>query len=55
MSFEFLAEPLPAIAATTASFDGLGLAPDIVRAISHAGYPSPTEVQARAVPAALTG
>ncbi len=55
MSFEFLAEPLPAVAATTASFDGLGLAPDIVRAISHAGYPSPTEVQARAVPAALTG
>jgi len=38
-----------------AAFADLGLAPEIVRAIAHAGYPAPTEVQARSVPAALTG
>ncbi|OYU80881.1 MAG: RNA helicase, partial [Burkholderiales bacterium PBB5] len=38
-----------------AEFLALGLAPEIVRAITHAGYDSPTAVQARAVPVALTG
>ncbi len=38
-----------------AEFLALGLAPEIVKAITHAGYPSPTDVQARAVPLALTG
>ena len=37
------------------SFDSLGVAPEILKAITHAGYPSPTDVQALAVPAALTG
>ncbi len=57
MSFEFQAEPMPTAvrAPSGPSFDSLGLAPEIVRAISHAGYPSPTDVQARAVPVALTG
>ena len=40
---------------TGAAFTALGLAPEIVKAITHAGYPTPTDVQARAVPAALTG
>ena len=40
---------------TTSSFDGLGLAPEILKAILHAGYPEPSEVQAQAVPAALDG
>jgi superfamily II DNA/RNA helicase len=39
----------------TSSFDTLGLAPEIVRSIGHAGYPSPTEVQSRTVPQALAG
>ena len=39
----------------SASFDALGLAPEILKAIIHAGYPEPTEVQAQAVPAALSG
>ena len=38
-----------------AAFAALGLAPEIVKAIAHAGYPSPTDVQARTVPVALTG
>ena len=38
-----------------AEFAALGLCADIVRSISHAGYTSPTEVQARTVPPALTG
>ena len=37
------------------AFAELGLAPEIVRAITRTGYDQPTEVQARAVPAALTG
>src|SRR5688572_4320444 len=40
---------------TTSSFDGLGLAPEILKAIIHAGYPEPSEVQSQAVPAALDG
>ena len=36
-------------------FAALGLSPEIVKAITHAGYPSPTDVQARTVPVALTG
>jgi superfamily II DNA/RNA helicase len=40
---------------TGEEFAALGLAPEIVRAIVHGGYEAPTAVQARAVPAALTG
>jgi len=42
-------------APTGAAFAGLGLSPEIVRAIARTGYDMPTDVQARAVPAALTG
>ena len=45
----------PSAAAPGAEFAALGLAAEIVQAISHAGYSSPTDVQARTVPAALTG
>ena len=38
-----------------AEFAALGLAPEIVKAITHAGYTSPTDVQLRTVPTALTG
>ena len=38
-----------------AEFAALGLAPEIVKAITHAGYTSPTDVQMRTVPTALTG
>jgi len=63
MSFEFhdeaaLAAATPesdAAAPTGPSFDSLGVAPEILKAITHAGYPTPTDVQALAVPAALTG
>ena len=46
---------LTPVAITGDEFAALGLAPEIVKAISHAGYPSPTDVQARTVPVALTG
>jgi len=63
MSFDRAHEPAlsddngvdPTLAAPNgAEFAALGLAPEIVKAITHAGYAQPTEVQARAVPAALT-
>ena len=40
---------------TGEAFTALGLAPEIVKAITHAGYPTPTDVQSRTVPVALTG
>ncbi|AXT47035.1 MULTISPECIES: DEAD/DEAH box helicase [Chromobacterium] len=36
-------------------FSDLGIAPTILRALEAAGYSSPTEVQAQAVPAAIAG
>ena len=50
-----LAVPVIAAAAAGAAFTALGLPPEIVKAINHAGYATPTDVQARAVPAALSG
>ncbi|HWP20838.1 MAG TPA: DEAD/DEAH box helicase [Burkholderiaceae bacterium] len=37
------------------SFDTLGLAPALLKAVADAGYQEPTEVQLRAIPAALEG
>ena len=37
------------------SFDPLGLPAALVRAVSDAGYAQPTDVQSRAIPAALQG
>ncbi len=65
MSFDLAHEPAlaldnvdavaPVAVPNGAEFAALGLAQEIVKAITHAGYPSPTDVQARAVPVALTG
>ena len=37
------------------SFDTLGLAPALTRAVADAGYAQPTDVQQRAIPPALEG
>ncbi len=36
-------------------FDSLGLAPEILRSVVEAGYTEPTDVQLRAIPAAIAG
>ena len=40
---------------TTTTFEALGLNPNILRALTDAEYTTPTEVQAMAIPAALSG
>lgn len=40
---------------TPATFDNLGLAPDILKAIKHVGYTHPTPVQQKTIPAAIEG
>ncbi len=37
------------------SFDALGLAPELLRALTAAGYDSPTPIQAKAIPEVLAG
>src|SRR5688572_25159241 len=37
------------------SFDSLGLAPDILRAVTERGYTIPTPIQAQAIPPILAG
>ncbi|MCC6468288.1 MAG: DEAD/DEAH box helicase, partial [Alphaproteobacteria bacterium] len=37
------------------SFESLGLGPDVLRAVSDAGYTTPTPIQAQAIPVVLTG
>jgi superfamily II DNA/RNA helicase len=36
-------------------FDSLGLAPEILRSVTEAGYTEPTDVQLKAIPAAISG
>ncbi|HHH11425.1 MAG TPA: DEAD/DEAH box helicase, partial [Sorangium sp.] len=36
-------------------FDALGLIPDLVRAVKHAGYEQPTPIQRDAIPPVLQG
>ena len=67
MSFDLIPELATELAATDlpestepaaapgAEFAALGLSPELVKAITHAGYTTPTDVQARAVPVAMTG
>ncbi|MBI3367599.1 MAG: DEAD/DEAH box helicase, partial [Burkholderiales bacterium] len=59
MSFDLQAEPIladaPSTNASADGFDSLGLAPEILKAITQAGYPSPSPVQAAAVPPAMAG
>ncbi len=40
---------------TTASFDTLGLAPQLLKALSEFGYTTPTPIQAQAIPLILEG
>src|SRR5688572_27384303 len=40
---------------STEAFAGLGLLPEIVRAIGEAGYSTPTPIQTDAIPVALRG
>ena len=37
------------------SFSDLGLSPEVVKAVTDAGYDTPTPIQAQAIPVALTG
>ncbi|HEX7949878.1 MAG TPA: DEAD/DEAH box helicase, partial [Candidatus Limnocylindrales bacterium] len=37
------------------SFDGLGLAPELLRSVAHEGYTEPTPVQREAIPLVLAG
>ncbi|HRP71447.1 MAG TPA: DEAD/DEAH box helicase [Luteimonas sp.] len=39
----------------TTPFEGLGLSPALLRALSESGYTTPTPIQAQAIPAALDG
>src|SRR5690606_37620754 len=39
----------------TTPFDGLGLSPALLRALSESGYTTPTPIQAQAIPPALAG
>ena len=37
------------------SFDELGLSPEILRAVTEAGYTTPTPIQAQAIPVVMAG
>ncbi len=39
----------------SSSFDSLGLAPALVRAVADEGYTTPTPIQAQAIPVILAG
>ena len=39
----------------TVQFDSLGLAPELLRALTDSGYTTPTPIQAQAIPLALAG
>jgi superfamily II DNA/RNA helicase len=45
----------PQTESAAGGFTTLGLAPEIQRSVAEAGYTEPTEVQAQAIPAALSG
>jgi superfamily II DNA/RNA helicase len=45
----------PQAEAQASGFATLGLAPEILRSVTEAGYTEPTEVQAQAIPAAISG
>ncbi|MGZ3401618.1 MAG: DEAD/DEAH box helicase, partial [Caulobacteraceae bacterium] len=37
------------------SFSDLGLSPEVLKAVTDAGYETPTPIQAQAIPVALSG
>jgi superfamily II DNA/RNA helicase len=55
VSENIIATTAPAAAETAASFDTLGLAPAILKAVQDAGYTVPSPIQAQAIPDALAG
>src|SRR6195952_5768935 len=42
-------------ASQASGFATLGLAPEILRSVTEAGYTEPTDVQSKAIPAAISG
>ena len=42
--------PIETPAAVPNGFDGLGLSPEILKAVADSGYTTPTPIQARAIP-----
>ncbi|MHB1116963.1 DEAD/DEAH box helicase [Sideroxydans sp.] len=55
MSENIIATAIPATAVTTITFDSLGLAPTILKAVQEAGYTVPSPIQEQAIPEALAG
>ena len=55
MTVEMLPPPTAMPNAIPTSFEEFGLQPDLMRAVSDAGYEEPTPVQARTIPALLQG
>jgi superfamily II DNA/RNA helicase len=47
--------PMAAAAEPVTAFDGLGLPGALIKALTDSGYTSPTDVQTRAIPAAMNG
>jgi len=52
---EVNAEPVLAESATEIHFSDLGLAPELLKALTESGYTKPTPIQAQAIPIALAG
>ena len=48
-------QDVPANEAAASGFSTLGLAPEILRSVTEAGYTEPTDVQLKAIPAAIAG
>ena len=48
-------QDVPQTEAQATGFETLGLAPEILRSVTEAGYTEPTDVQLRAIPAAISG
>ena len=48
-------QDVPQNESQASGFETLGLAPEILRSVTEAGYTEPTDVQAQAIPAAISG
>ena len=48
-------QDVPQTEAQASGFASLGLAPEILRSVTEAGYTEPTDVQLKAIPAAISG
>src|SRR5262245_44426132 len=45
----------PGVSMSVTSFNELGLLPELLRAVTDAGYTTPTPIQSQAIPVVLTG